>query len=119
MKVFSSPAVKKALDEVIIMFRQETGVSIDAVFEPTGQLLRRIDAGESFDVMIAVTESFGPLTTVIEPHTLTSVARAGIGVAVKRGTPNPTSPPLNPSSKPCARQDQLPTPASEQAAHTS
>jgi len=89
VKVFSSPAVKKALDEVIIMFRQETGVSIDVVFEPTGQLLRRIDAGESFDVMIAVTESFGSLTTVVDPHTLTSVARAGIGVAVKRGTPEP------------------------------
>ncbi|MFF2318322.1 molybdate ABC transporter substrate-binding protein [Arthrobacter sp. NPDC058097] len=89
MKVFSSPAVKKALDEVIIMFRQETGVSIDAVFEPTGQLLRRINAGESFDVMIAVTESFGPLTTVVAPQTLTAVARAGIGVAVKRGTPEP------------------------------
>jgi molybdate transport system substrate-binding protein len=89
VKVFSSPAVKKALDEVIIMFRQETGVSIDVVFEPTGQLLRRIDAGESFDVMIAVTESFGSLTPVVDPHTLTSVARAGIGVAVKRGTPEP------------------------------
>lgn len=71
------------------MFGQETGVSIEAVFEPTGQLLRRIDAGESFDVMIAVTESFGPLTTVVDPHTLTSVARSGIGVAVKHGAPEP------------------------------
>ncbi|MFE4835252.1 extracellular solute-binding protein [Arthrobacter sp. NPDC056691] len=89
MKVFSSPAIKKALDEVITTFRQETGASIDAVFEPTVQLLRRIDAGESFDVMIAVTESFGSLTTVVDPHTVVSVARAGIGVAVKRGTPEP------------------------------
>jgi molybdate transport system substrate-binding protein len=89
VKVFSSPALKKALEEVITIFGQETGVDVDADFEPTGQLLRRIDAGESFDVMIAVADSFDALTTVVDPHTLTSVARAGIGVAVKRGAPEP------------------------------
>jgi molybdate transport system substrate-binding protein len=89
VKVFSSPAVKKALDEVIAVFQQETGISVEAAFEPTSQLLKRIDAGESFDVMIAVTESFRPLTPMVDPYTLTPVARAGIGVAVGPGVPAP------------------------------
>ncbi|MFE5835480.1 extracellular solute-binding protein [Arthrobacter sp. NPDC056493] len=89
MKVFSSPAVKKALDEVIAVCQQESGISVEAVFEPTSQLLKRIDAGESFDVMIAVTESFRTLTPVIDPSTLTPIARAGIGVAVAPDVPAP------------------------------
>jgi molybdate transport system substrate-binding protein len=89
VKVFSSPAVKKALDEVINLFRQETGITVDAVFQPTSQLLQRIEAGESFDVMIAVTGSFASLGPIVDHHTLTPVARAGIGVAVSRGTPAP------------------------------
>jgi molybdate transport system substrate-binding protein len=89
VKVFSSPAVKKALDEVINLFRQETGIAVEAVFEPTSQLLQRIEAGESFEVMIAVTGSFASLGPVVDHQTLTPVARAGIGVAVNRDTPAP------------------------------
>ena len=89
MKVFSSPAVKKALDEVIALFGQETGITVDAVFEPTSHLLQRINAGETFDVMIAVTGSFASLGPVVDHGTLTPVARAGIGVAVGRGTAAP------------------------------
>ncbi|WP_210411239.1 substrate-binding domain-containing protein [Pseudarthrobacter sp. NIBRBAC000502771] len=89
MKVFSSPAVKKALDEVIDLFQQETAVEVRAVFEPTSQLLGRIEAREPFDVMIAVSGSFASLGPIIDGSTLTSVARAGIGVAVKDDAPAP------------------------------
>ena len=89
VKVFSSPAVKKALDEVIDVFHQETGVGVQAVFEPTSQLLRRIEAGESFDVMVAVSSSFTSLGPLVDGSTLTPVARAGIGVAVNHNAPSP------------------------------
>lgn len=89
MKVFSSPAVKKALDEVIDLFQQATSVDVKAVFEPTGQLLGRIEAREPFDAMIAVSGSFASLGPVVDASTLTPVARAGIGVAVNGGTSAP------------------------------
>lgn len=89
MKVFSSPAVKKALDEVIDLFQQETAVEVTAVFEPTSQLVGRIEGREPFDVMIAVTGSFASLGPIIDASTLTPVARAGIGVAVNEDAPAP------------------------------
>jgi len=90
MKLFSTLAVKKALEDVVLQaFRQETGIEVQTVFDPTNQLLRRIQDGETFDVMIGVTDSFTTLDDIIDSPTLTAVARTGIGVAVPRGAPIP------------------------------
>ncbi|TLM80901.1 extracellular solute-binding protein [Pseudarthrobacter sp. NamE5] len=90
MKLFSTLAVKKALEDVILeAFEQETGIEVQTVFDPTNQLLRRIQDGEKFDVMIGVTDSFAALDDIIDARTLTAVARTGVGVAVPPGTPTP------------------------------
>lgn len=90
MKIFSTLAVKKALDDVIIdAFKQETGGTVEPVFDPTNQLLRRIHAGEPFDVLIGVSDSFRALSRIINARTLTTVARTGVGVAVAPGRPKP------------------------------
>lgn len=83
--LFSTLAVRKALDDVILeAFTAETGIAVNAVFDPTVQLVRRIDAGETFDVMIGVTGSFDPLAErgVVDLSTRTPVARTGVGLAV-------------------------------------
>ncbi|MGO4247650.1 substrate-binding domain-containing protein [Paenarthrobacter sp. RAF54_2] len=90
MKLFSTLAVKKALDETILnAFKEETGIHVETVFDPTAQLLHRIDAGESFDVMIGVTDSFAALGAVVDAKDFTALARTGIGVAVGPEGPIP------------------------------
>lgn len=90
--LFSTLAVRKAFDDVILeAFTAQTLVEVEAVFDPTVQLLRRIDAGESFDAMVGVTASFDDLgrAGIIELQTRTPLARTGIGLAVAGDAPRP------------------------------
>ncbi|MFE4542393.1 substrate-binding domain-containing protein [Arthrobacter sp. NPDC056727] len=90
MKLFSTLAVKKALDDVILdAFTAETGITVEGVYDPTVQLLRRIDAGETFDVMIGVTSSFDSLGHLVDLTSRQAVARTGVGLAVPAGAPVP------------------------------
>ncbi|MFF3978010.1 substrate-binding domain-containing protein [Streptomyces sp. NPDC001828] len=92
LTLFSALAVRKALDEVVLpAFTRRTGVAVTAVFDPTVQLVRRIDAGQPFDVLIGVTDSFGPLAErgLVEIGTRTALARTGVGIAVPPGAPRP------------------------------
>ncbi|WP_026930055.1 molybdate ABC transporter substrate-binding protein [Glycomyces tenuis] len=90
--LFSTLAVRKALDDVVLdAFTADTGLAVEPVFDPTVQLVRRIDAGETFDVMIGVTGSFDPLAErgVVDLSTRRAVARTGIGIAVPPGADAP------------------------------
>jgi molybdate transport system substrate-binding protein len=89
--VMSGLATRKAFDErLFAAFTERTGVEVVPVYDPTVQLLRRLDAGETFDVMIAATPSFDDLVTrgVVAPCPRPFV-RAGIGLAVARGAEHP------------------------------
>lgn len=90
--LFSTLAVRKALDDVIFdAFTTDTGITIDTVFDPTVQLVRRIDAGETFDVMIGITDSFDPLAErrIVDLATRNPIARTGVGLAVPAGATHP------------------------------
>ncbi|GAA2264189.1 substrate-binding domain-containing protein [Glycomyces scopariae] len=90
--LFSTLAVRKALDDVVLAaFTAETGIEVTTVFDPTVQLVRRIDAGETFDVMIGVTGSFDPLAErgIVDLASRTPIARSGIGLAVPSDAPEP------------------------------
>jgi molybdate transport system substrate-binding protein len=90
VKVFSTLAVKKALNDVIVdAFQRESGIQVEIVFDPTTRLLGRVNAGERFDVLIGVTQSFEALGTRVDATTVKPLARTGIGVAVNPGTPSP------------------------------
>lgn len=90
VKLFSTLAVKKALDDVILdAFGTETGIEVEGVFDPTVQLLRRIEAGETFDVMIGVTSSFDELGDIVDLASRRAIARTGVGLAVPSGSPAP------------------------------
>ncbi|MET0452589.1 MAG: substrate-binding domain-containing protein [Mycobacterium sp.] len=92
LTLFSTLAVRKALDDFVIdAFTQRTGTAITAVFDPTNALLRRIETGEGFDVLIGVTSSFDKLgkAGVVDLFTRVAIARTGIGLAVGPGAPLP------------------------------
>ncbi|ADD41257.1 molybdate ABC transporter substrate-binding protein [Stackebrandtia nassauensis] len=90
VKLFSALAVKKAFDDVIFeAFTSRTGIEVEPVFDPTVQLLRRIDNGETFDVMIGVSASFDKLTDIVDLATRVPIARTGVGLAVPPGATHP------------------------------
>jgi len=89
--MMSGLATQKAFDDVIFdAFEKESGITVTPVYDPTTELLRRIDAGEVFDVMIAATPSFQDLIQrgIIAPAP-TPIVRAGIGLAVRKGDQRP------------------------------
>jgi molybdate transport system substrate-binding protein len=89
--MMSGLATRKAFDDHLFAeFTARTGVEVVPVYDPTVQLLRRLDAGEHFDVLIAATPSFDALIArglvAAGPRPL---VRTGIGLAVARGAEHP------------------------------
>lgn len=81
--LFCAFALKKAVRDVILPAYLQAGrIPVEAVFEPTFRLLKRIEAGARPDVMAGIT---GSLADLVGAHVLTEsrpVARTGVGVAV-------------------------------------
>lgn len=89
--LFSTLAVRKAFDEGILAdFTDATGITVDTVFDPTTQLVKRIERGETFDVMIGISSSFAGLPEgVVDLSTRTPITKTGVGIAVPPGEPLP------------------------------
>jgi len=51
--VLSTGAYKAALDEILALFRQETGSACQAIYDSATAVASRIEAGEHFDVAIS------------------------------------------------------------------
>lgn len=81
--LFSTLAVRKAFEDSILeSFTEATGITVDAVFDPTVQLVRRVAAGEPFDLMIGVIDSFDAIGDRVDLGTRTPVGRTGLGLGV-------------------------------------
>lgn len=89
--IMSGLATRKAFDDhIFAAFTERTGVHATAVYDPTVQLLRRVEDGEHFDVMIAATPSFEDLIARgIVAKGPRPIVRAGMGFAVARGAEHP------------------------------
>lgn len=90
IKVVSSVGVKTALEVLAPQFERAGEHKVKLVFGTAVPLKRQIDGGESFDVVIltpAMLEDLAKQGKV--SGTATSVAKVGIGVAVKPGAPKP------------------------------
>ena len=91
IKVLSSTALKSVLAELGPQFEKATGHKVAAQFAPAAELKARIDKGEAFDVAILTT----PLMDELAKHSRIAVgsrldlARAGAGVAIRKGAPRP------------------------------
>jgi molybdate transport system substrate-binding protein len=88
--LFSALVVRKAFDEAVVpAFETATGSEVAAVYDPTVQLARRVEAGERFDVLVAATDSLAGFGAAVDLGTATPILRTGIGVAVAGGAPHP------------------------------
>ena len=91
VKVFSTIGVRSVMQALGPHFESATGHKLVFTFDVANALKRRIDAGESFDVAILTVPVMDELVkqSKIVAETRVTIARGGMGLAVRAGAPKP------------------------------
>jgi molybdate transport system substrate-binding protein len=91
LRVFTTRAIATVLEKIGGEFELRTGRTLNVVTDVGIRLVRRVNAGEPFDLLVAAPAQIDELikTGKIIPETRTDLARSGIGVAVRAGAPKP------------------------------
>jgi molybdate transport system substrate-binding protein len=91
IRVLSSTALKSTLEELGPQFEKATGHKLSTAFAPAAELKARIEKGEAFDVAILTTPLMDDLANQrrIAVASRIDVAKAGAGVAIRKGAPKP------------------------------
>jgi molybdate transport system substrate-binding protein len=91
LNVMSGQAIEAGLVVAVEAFRQQTGNIVKITYATTPQMRRRIDGGETPDVVIAPPALLDELANAgkIDRGAQVSVGRVGVGVAVRAGAPKP------------------------------
>jgi molybdate transport system substrate-binding protein len=91
IKVLTTGAYKSVVQEMVAPFEKATGHKVEVVNDTAGALVRRVDGGESFDVLVLTPGGLAELAKkgriVTDPPV--GLAKVGIGVAVKQGAAKP------------------------------
>ena len=89
--VLSGGAMKSGLVEAASLWEKRTGNRVKATYAPAGEILKRLAAGERYDVVIMPVENFDGLERdgIVAPGARRALAGVSIGVAVKKGAPIP------------------------------
>jgi molybdate transport system substrate-binding protein len=90
LKLLTAGAYKPVALELAAEFEKRTGHKVTIENDTAGNLGKRVGAGEYFDVVVMPPLVLGPyLGNRVVESSAKALARAGIGVAVKRGAPVP------------------------------
>lgn len=92
MKVISGGAFKQVLNALLGEYEKETGNKADVTYRTVGQHLKLIVSGEEkFDVAVLTPEAIDNLAKEgkVVPGSRADLAKTGVGVVVKAGTPLP------------------------------
>jgi len=91
VKVLTTGAFKQVVVAVAAGFEARTGHKVEIQNDTAGALAKRVQGGESFDVLVltpAAIRGFAADGKVV-PDSATGLAKVGIGLAVKAGAPAP------------------------------
>jgi molybdate transport system substrate-binding protein len=91
IKVLSAGAFKQVVLALVPGFEKQTGHKVSVDNGTAGELKKRIEGGEAFDVTIITPAVIDELTAAgkIATGTKTTLASVGVGVMVKAGAPKP------------------------------
>jgi molybdate transport system substrate-binding protein len=91
MKVFSTIGVKAALEELAPKFEKATGNKLTITFGTAAILVKKVQAGESADVLVLTKQGLEALAkeSKVTPGSDTSFASSGMALVVKQGAPKP------------------------------
>ena len=91
IKVLTAGAFREVLAEAIPAFETQTGHKVTIDNDTVGALVKRIDGGEAFDVVVVSPGALKDLakTGKVVDGIGIDLARVGVGVMVKEGAPAP------------------------------
>ncbi|HYF56018.1 MAG TPA: substrate-binding domain-containing protein [Salinarimonas sp.] len=91
IKVLTTGAYKPVIEELVPAFERETGHKVVVQNDTAGAVVRRINGGEAFDVLVLTPAGFADLAKRgrVFAESPRELARVGIGVAVRAGAPKP------------------------------
>lgn len=91
IRVYASIALKSSLAELVPAYERASGNKVQLEIATVAALKKRIDDGEAFDVAVLTPAALSDLAKNGKVHEGTSaaVARAGLGVGVKKGAKKP------------------------------
>ncbi|MBV9632336.1 MAG: substrate-binding domain-containing protein [Xanthobacteraceae bacterium] len=89
LKVLTTGAMKPVLLEVAPGFQQDSKQTVSLDNDTAGALLKRIEAGAAFDVVVLTPAGIDELAKAGKVSPGVDLARVGVGVMVKAGAPRP------------------------------
>ncbi|MFO0252849.1 MAG: extracellular solute-binding protein [Betaproteobacteria bacterium] len=90
LTVMSGGAVEPGIKAAAAAFERQTGHKVTITFQTTPQMLKRVAAGDTFDVVIAPPNAIKQFTEAgrVEAGGV-DIGRVGSGVAIRPGAPRP------------------------------
>lgn len=91
IKVLSGNGAKAAVTELTRQFEKATGNKVTVHFDVNADVIKKAQAGESFDVVVGNPPTIDALikSGQVVPGTRADFGQAGLGVAVRKGAPKP------------------------------
>ena len=91
LRVFTTRSIATVLEKLGGEFERRTGLQLIISTDVAARMVRRINAGEPFDFLVAAPAHIDGLINAgkIIPETRTDLARSGIGVAVRASASKP------------------------------
>jgi molybdate transport system substrate-binding protein len=91
LKLLTAGAFKSTVVALLPEYERTSGNKVSVETETVGALMKRIEAGESFDVVVMTPETVDQLTGKgkVISGSRTNLARVGVGVMVKTGANKP------------------------------
>ena len=91
IKVIASNATKEAVVDLIPAFEKATGHKVTMLWAGTETITKRISGGEVVDAVLIAAPNIDKLIAEgkLVAGTRTTIAKSGIGVAVREGLPKP------------------------------
>ena len=89
IRVLASNGVKAALEALAPAFERKSQTRLDLRFDLTANLMRRIEAGEPFDLAIVADAAADRLAAQgkIDRASRATIARSGVGIGIRKGAP--------------------------------
>jgi molybdate transport system substrate-binding protein len=91
IKVLTAGAFKQVLLALVPEYEQQTGNKVVLENDTVGAVVKRVENGDAFDVVVVSPFAVADLTKQgkVAPGTSANLARVGVGVVVKQGAPHP------------------------------
>lgn len=91
LRVLCGIALQPVLEDLKPKFELASGHKLMTVYEPLGLALKRLEGGETADVIILPRQGIDRVVREgkAAANSVTDIARSGMGVAVRKGAPKP------------------------------